>query len=185
MALEKKWLMSALIEVMLGASEDDDLTHGRQPKPRTALSTTDPDYRSWQLATVTGRIQPHFKKPETENGTKTSSRSSSFTVKSSTHRNPTGSGWRLFTHTFAKNTRKMVMSWGVESQTNIVILCDFRSHPPKTSPTDLKQKKKKNQPKTEHWKIKEKKSFLKFLTSLHFQCDTSFQHTLNFTFSSF
>lgn len=48
------------------------------------------------------------------------------------------------------------------------------SHKPlKMFPTDNKQN------------IEKRKKRLELLTSLHFQCDTFFQHTLNFTFSSF
>lgn len=53
------------------------------------------------------------------------------------------------------------------------MISDSSHKPSKMFPTDI------------NITLKNKKNDSELLTSLHFQCDTFFQHTLNFTFSSF
>lgn len=70
----------------------------------------------------------------------------------------------------------------MENKRNIIYLLGFLIPLTNTSemfPTNNKHNVEKNNKK------KKKKNDSELLTSLHFQCDTFFQHTLNFTFSSF
>lgn len=61
----------------------------------------------------------------------------------------------------------------MENKTNIIYRLCFRIPP--MNPTDI----------TLMFETIKKKNDSELLTALHFQCDTFFQHTLNFTFSYF
>lgn len=125
--------------------------------------------KSWHLATNWTNT--------TSQKIKTSSSSPPLTGKFSPHRNPTENVLWLFTHFSAKNTIKNgnVMRHGELIKCHISFMISDSSHEPsKMSPTDNK-----------HNVEEKKKNDSELLTSLHFQCDTFFQHTLNFTFSSF
>lgn len=57
----KKWLTLALIQVMLGASGDDNLTYTSDVASQNHKQYWAPliETKTWHLATVTGRIRPH------------------------------------------------------------------------------------------------------------------------------